>query len=103
MVTVTCKIVKSGDAVCPADKNLLCHPCSKGKYERTYHSHSKNNLRLFTKTPRNSEKWKIIYNRRTSIERSNKREKIDYKLDSGRHRSTKMFADLKLLIFPQSA
>ena len=31
------------------------------------------------------------YNRRTSIERSNKREKIDSKLESGRHRSTKMW------------
>ena len=46
---------------------------------------------MFTKTPRDSEKWKIIYKRRTSIERSNKREKIDYKLESGQHRSTKMW------------
>ena len=82
-------------------------------------------MRLFPKTPRDSEKWKITYKRRTSIERSNKREKVDYKLESGRHRSTKMwyvrvygimicqhldawfthqkesFADLKSLIFPQ--
>ena len=28
---------------------------------------------------------------RTSVERSNKREKIDFKLESGRHRSTKMW------------
>lgn len=28
---------------------------------------------------------------RTSVERSNKREKIDYKLEDGRHRSTKMW------------
>ncbi|TES45550.1 transposase, partial [Halalkalibacterium halodurans] len=46
---------------------------------------------LFTKTPRSSEKWKLIYKRRTSVERSNKREKIDYHLESGRHRSTKMW------------
>ena len=76
-------------------------------------------------TSRESEKWKLIYKRRTSVERSNKREKIDYKLESGRHRSTKMwyirvygimicqhldawfthlkdsFADLKSLIFPK--
>ena len=31
------------------------------------------------------------YNARTSAERSNKREKIDFKLESGRHRSTKMW------------
>jgi Transposase DDE domain len=70
-----------------------CSPscgCSKAKYGRTYHTHSSDNLRLFPKTVRGSEKWKNIYKRRTSIERSNKREKIDYKLESGRHRSTMM-------------
>ena len=108
-------------------KNSCATPCSKAKFGRTFHTHSKDNLRLFTKTPRESEKWKFIYNRRTSIERSNKREKIDYKLESGRHRSSKMwyiriyaimmcqhidacfshqkesFDELKLLIFPQTA
>ena len=59
---------------------------------RPYVSHeNRDDLRLFTKTPRDSEKWKLIYKRRTSIERSNKREKIDYKLESGRHRSTMMW------------
>ncbi|MHB0968118.1 MAG: transposase [Bellilinea sp.] len=108
-------------------KNSCATPCSKAKYGRTYHTHSKDNLRLFTQTSRDSEKWKILYKRRTSIERSNKREKIDYKLESGRHRSTKMwyvriygiiicqhmdawfshqkerFANLKTLILPQTA
>ena len=72
-------------------KNSCAKPCSKAKYGRTYHTYSKDNLRLFTKTPRDSEKWKIVYKRRPSIERSNKREKIDYWLESGRHRSTKMW------------
>lgn len=72
-------------------KNSCAKPCSKAKYGRTYHTYSKNNLRLFTKTPRDSEKWTIIYKRRTSIERSNKRKKIDYWLESSRHRSTKMW------------
>ncbi len=31
------------------------------------------------------------YHARTSVERSNKREKIDFKLEDGRHRSTKMW------------
>lgn len=65
--------------------------CSDAKYGRTYHTHSSDNLRLFPKTVRGSEKWKLIYKRRTSIERSNKREKVDYKLESGRHRSTMMW------------
>jgi hypothetical protein len=64
-------------------------PCSKAKYGRTFHTFKKDNLRLFTKTPRSSEKWKLIYKRRTSVERSNKREKIDYHLEAGRHRSSK--------------
>ncbi|MEK3885838.1 transposase [Paenibacillus sp. PL2-23] len=65
--------------------------CSDAKYGRTYHTYSSDNLRLFPRTARGSEKWKLIYKRRTSIERSNKREKIDYKLESGRHRSTMMW------------
>ena len=65
--------------------------CSDAKYGRTYHTHSSDNLRLFPRTVRGSEKWKIIYKRRTSIERSNKREKVDYKLEAGRHRSTMMW------------
>jgi hypothetical protein len=65
--------------------------CSTTKYGRTYHTHSIDNLRLFPKTIRGSEKWNLIYKRRTSIERSNKREKIDYKLEAGRHRSSMMW------------
>jgi hypothetical protein len=79
---------------CPlacATKNTCEKPCSTAKYGRTYHTHKTDNLRLFPKTARGSEKWKLIYKRRTSIERSNKREKIDYKLEAGRHRSTKMW------------
>ncbi|MEK3886304.1 transposase [Bacillus sp. FSL K6-3431] len=72
-------------------KNICENPCSTAKYGRTFYTFRKDNLRLFTKTPRETDKWKLIYNRRTSVERSNKREKIDYHLESGRHRSTKMW------------
>ncbi|EGL82337.1 transposase IS4 family protein [Caldalkalibacillus thermarum TA2.A1] len=72
-------------------KNSCTTPCSTAKYGRTFHTHRKDNLRLYPKTARSSDKWKMIYKRRTSIERSNKREKIDYKLESGRHRSTGMW------------
>jgi len=108
-------------------QNSCTSPCSKAKYGRTYHTHKNDSLRLFPKTSRDSQKWKMVYKRRTSIERSNKREKIDYKLESGRHRSTKMwcvriygimmcqhmdawyshqkesFAELKTFIFSQAA
>ena len=47
----------------------------------------KANPRLINIPPRGNVKE----NARTSAERSNKREKIDFKLESGRHRSTKMW------------
>jgi len=72
-------------------KNTCKKPCSTAKYGRTFHTFSKDNLRLFPKTTRSSDKWKFVYKRRTSVERSNKREKVDYKLEAGRHRSTKMW------------
>lgn len=71
--------------------NACENPCSTAKYGRTFHTHPADNPRLFPKTPRESEQWKDVYKRRTSIERSNKREKIDYKLEAGRHRSTAMW------------
>lgn len=45
--------------------------------------------RLINIPPRDSEEWKQEYNARTSSERCNKREKIDYQLENGRHRSTR--------------
>ena len=35
--------------------------------------------------------WKTEFNARTSAERSNKREKYDFLLENGRHRSSKMW------------
>jgi len=108
-------------------ENSCATPCSKAKYGRTFHTHKSDNLRLFPKTVRGSEKWDLTYKRRTSIERSNKREKIDYKLESGRHRSTQVwyiriyatmicqhldawfshrkveFANFQAMVFPQPA
>ncbi len=47
--------------------------------------------RIFNIPPRDSAEWKTAYNARTSTERSNKREKLDFLLENGRHRSTKMW------------
>lgn len=71
-----------------------CSPacgCSTARYGRTFYTKTSDDPRLFPKTPRDSQRWKLVYKRRTSIERSNKREKVDYKLESGRHRSTMMW------------
>lgn len=67
------------------------HPCSESKYGRTVHLAMKDNPRLFNIPPRDSTEWKTEYNARTSAERSNKREKLDFLLENGRHRSTKMW------------
>lgn len=102
------QISPKGIPICPKGKEMKpngtdrklhrrkwrCSPdcgCSSAKYGRTFYTKTSDDPRLFPKTPRDSKKWKLIYNRRTSIERSNKREKIDYKLESGRHRSTMMW------------
>jgi hypothetical protein len=71
--------------------NTCTSPCSTAKYGRTFLTYLGANPRLITKTKRGSVEWKVIYNRRTSVERSNKREKVDYKLESGRHRTTMMW------------
>jgi len=79
---------------CPLMKGTVCScssPCSTAKYGRTFHTFLKDNPRLFPKIQRGSHEWKLIYNRRTAAERSNKREKVDYKLEDGRHRSTMMW------------
>ena len=53
--------------------------------------YSSDNPRLFNLPPRDSSAWRNEYRHRTSVERSNKREKEDYKLEDGRHRSTKLW------------
>ena len=77
---------KGGCVTCTCD-----NPCSDAKYGRTVHLVMKDNPRLFNNPPRSSKEWKLEYNARTSVERSNKREKLDFKLEDGRHRSTKMW------------
>lgn len=80
---------------CPlASRKYGCsceHPCSDSKYGRTVHLAMKDNPRLINIPPRDSEEWKTEFHARTSAERSNKREKYDFLLENGRHRSTKMW------------
>lgn len=79
-----CGLTKGSVNSCPT-------PCSSAKYGRTFLTFLKDNPRLITKTRRHSLEWKLAYNRRTSAERTNKREKVDYKLEAGRHRSSMMW------------
>ena len=77
-----------------AAKHRAKYRCPKANRKRgcrTVHIFTEDNPRLFNIPPRDSKAWEKEYNRRTSVERSNKREKEDYKLEDGRHRSTKMW------------
>ncbi|WZX99999.1 transposase [Bacillus sp. FSL W7-1360] len=81
---------------CPLMENrttCTCeNPCSNAKFGRTFHTSTKDDPRLFPEFPRSSEAWDRIFARRTTVERTNKRTKTDYKLEAGRHRSTMMWA-----------
>jgi hypothetical protein len=67
------------------------NPCSDAKFGRAIHTNLKDNPRLFCIPPRGSKEWKNEFARRSTSERSNKRQKIDYKLEDGKHRSSKMW------------
>ncbi|MHC1748513.1 MAG: hypothetical protein AB9856_09050 [Cellulosilyticaceae bacterium] len=66
-------------------------PCSSAKYGCTVHTELKGKPRVFNIPSRDSKEWKKEYDRRTTVECSNKREKEDYKLEGGKHRSSKMW------------
>lgn len=66
-------------------------PCSDSPYGRVVYTRIADDPRIFTIPARGSNQWKEEYNARTSVERSNKREKEDYKLEDGKHRSSKMW------------
>lgn len=73
----------------PAENEKVCkylNYCTKSSYGRTYYTYPKDNYRVFTSIPRDSEQWKQNYKKRTSSERSNKRKKVDYKLKHERIR-----------------
>jgi len=79
---------------CPLNNNGVCtceHPCSDAKYGRTCSIPMESNIRLYTSPPRESNDWKLMYNKRTSSERCNKRIKLDWLLEAGKHHSTKFW------------
>jgi len=67
------------------------NPCSDSKFGRTVHLQTKDNPRIFNIPSRDSVEWRDEYKNRTSAERCNKRMKIDFQLESGNHRSSKMW------------
>jgi len=69
---------------CNCDKN-----CSDSPYGRTFYTKPEDDYRLFTPTPRKSKQWKKIFNKRSSVERCNKRLTVDYATAKTRCRSKK--------------
>ena len=63
--------------------------CSTSTYGRTIYTKPIDDLRLFTKTPRNSAQWKEVYKGRSASERVNKRLMVDYQIERCRVRSNK--------------
>lgn len=79
---------------CPLNNNGVCScesPCSSAKYGRTCSIPMETNIRLYTDPPRKSVHWQLMYNMRTASERCNKRIKLDYLLEAGKHHSTKFW------------
>ena len=66
-------------------------PCSASGYGRVTHLYTADNPRMINIPARGSKQWKDMYSKRTSSERTNKRIKNDYKLEDGRHRSSRMW------------
>ncbi len=98
--------------ICDCPKNSDCNwglDSSRNEYFFGYHLYmfvatdSENDLPVFplldhasrhdmlSFLPRDSKEWKLEFNKRTSVEKSNEREKTDYKLEDSRHRSSKMW------------
>lgn len=75
---------KTGDYACP-----LAEYCSEKPYGRVYtiSIHTEEDLRFYTKIPRNSKKWYRLYKERSSVERTNKQLLIDHGIENSMIRS----------------
>lgn len=58
--------------------------CSTSAYGRVVYTYPKSNYRLFTPIPRGSPRWQAHYDHHSASERSHKRKKWDYQLNSTR-------------------
>ena len=73
--------------VCLKSCNCPIFNCSDSDYGRTIHTKPHWDKRIFTSTPRGSQKWKDTMKKRTSSERRNSRVREDYNLESDKVRS----------------
>jgi len=79
---------------CPRAAQRRAQPCqcSPSAYGRVFYTKPEDDPRLFTQPPRDSKAWKQAYKRRTSVERSHKRKKLDFHLEAARLRSRRQWA-----------
>jgi hypothetical protein len=70
-------------------RGVLQHSLFAFRLWRTVYTKPRDDLRLFTPIPRNSETWKSVYKLRSGSERSFSRKKKDYELERCRVRSLK--------------
>lgn len=82
-----CPYARASDGI----SSRCSHPCSSSDYGRVVKLPSRKNPRLFCIPARDSREWKKEYAKRTASERSNKREMVDMHIESGRHRSSRMW------------
>jgi transposase len=61
--------------------------CFITPYGKTFYLHPTDNIRLFPEIPRFSEQWKLLYNNRTSVERTNSELKEQHTLKNIRFRT----------------
>ena len=72
--------------------STTCASCSPSKYGRTIHIKPSWNLRFFTRIPRASDLWKLLFKQRTAAERINNRILNHYNLKNSRSRGKKRIA-----------
>lgn len=79
---------------CPRAAHHYPQPCqcSPSDYGRVFYTKPEDDPRLFTHPTRDSKAWKQAYKKRTSVERSHKRKKIDFHLEQARLRSRRQWA-----------
>lgn len=57
------------------------NPCSTSIYGRVFYTREQDNLRYFTRIPRDTPQWKAYFKRRTTVERVFKRLKEDFLIE----------------------
>lgn len=61
--------------------------CFTSSYGKTFYLHHTDDIRLFPEIPRYSEQWKLLYNNRTSVERTNSELKDRHAIENIRFRT----------------